>query len=52
MRATSYNTICMMANQHIHDPQTPLRQLHNIATNQPIPGFPHSLQAVQDEREK
>lgn len=50
MQAGYYNTSCMIANQQVRQPDTLLRPLRNVATNQPIPNFPHSLRAVEEER--
>lgn len=49
-QAMYYNTNCMLANQLVRQPDTPLRQLHNVTTNQAIPDFPLTLRAIQDER--
>jgi len=50
MQAGYYNTSCMIANQQARQPDTLLRPLRNVATNQPIPNFPQNLRAVEEER--
>ena len=50
VQAMYYNTSCMMANQLVRQPDTLLRQLHDVTTNQEIPDFPLNLMAIQDER--
>lgn len=49
MQAGYYNTSCMIANQQVRQPDTPLRPLRNIATNQPIPNCPQNLRVVDEE---
>ena len=43
-----HNMQCRLMNARICDPESPLRILHKVNTNEPVENFPTSLAAIQD----